>query len=240
MLDIPNPCTQNWDELQSISDGRFCMHCNKTVIDFTQYTDADLYHFFAKHGTQNVCGRLSAAQLRRKIVLPSQPHSKLYTMFVGLGLVLVFAPISDIAAQVTPPQVQKQIVLTPQEDAVKDGEYYTIKGRVVDFDHNPIVAIQVNLIISKRVPFEYWKTTTNKDGFFTFELSKKYVSKVGLAIMAKQFIPQSFEIDLNNIMEIYTIHLVADTKQENSKSNNTTIGSLTGEYYIPPSQKNKK
>lgn len=47
-INIPNPCSQNWDEMTATGNGRHCAHCSTTVIDFTTCTDAELYQFFSK------------------------------------------------------------------------------------------------------------------------------------------------------------------------------------------------
>ena len=42
-ITIPSPCSQNWDEMIQGDTGRHCTHCQKTVIDFTSWSDANLY-----------------------------------------------------------------------------------------------------------------------------------------------------------------------------------------------------
>ncbi|MBX2906937.1 MAG: hypothetical protein KF744_12915 [Taibaiella sp.] len=45
-LSIPSPCNQPWEEMTaSGNDGRYCSHCQKTVIDFTTWSDASLHKF---------------------------------------------------------------------------------------------------------------------------------------------------------------------------------------------------
>jgi len=35
-INIPNPCSENWEMMSPQEKGRFCSVCNKCVIDFTQ------------------------------------------------------------------------------------------------------------------------------------------------------------------------------------------------------------
>ena len=82
--------------------GRFCDQCSKTVIDFTTWTDAELYNYFYRRD-EHVCGRFLNTQLGRKIRIPYQPHSKLYRIAVALGAALIFIHTSEAHAQWHPP-----------------------------------------------------------------------------------------------------------------------------------------
>jgi len=104
-ISIPKPCTQPWEQMTASGDGRFCNHCQKTVIDFTTWSDAAL-HQFLQGKREKVCGRFLASQLNRPITIPPQPHSALYRMVVVLGLTLM-------AAEHTNAQTKPPIVSTP-------------------------------------------------------------------------------------------------------------------------------
>lgn len=97
-------------------NGRFCDHCQKTVIDFSGCSDEELYAFFSKQ-KDTVCGRFRVSQTRRHINIPPQPHSQLYKMVVAFGLTLVFT-------QGTYAQTNAPLVPTMQvnaKDSVKAG-----------------------------------------------------------------------------------------------------------------------
>jgi hypothetical protein len=38
-LNIPAPCTQAWNEMLPENNGRFCLSCQKKVIDFSVMSD---------------------------------------------------------------------------------------------------------------------------------------------------------------------------------------------------------
>jgi len=100
-ITIPEPCTQEWEEMTSCNNGRFCGQCQKTVIDFTTWSDAELYKYFDAHKNEHFCGRYMSTQLNRDINILHQPHSALYKSFIALGLTLIFTqvPNSYVKAQ---------------------------------------------------------------------------------------------------------------------------------------------
>ena len=71
-LQIPEPCHENWDTMADRDHGRFCGSCQKTVVDFTGMSDAQLVAFFKKPSTGSVCGRFNDDQLHRDIAFPQK------------------------------------------------------------------------------------------------------------------------------------------------------------------------
>lgn len=70
-ITIPEPCHKNWDEMRPKDNGRFCMSCSKTVVDFTSMLPEEIQQYFISH--KNVCGRLKGEQLGEiNIQIPSQ------------------------------------------------------------------------------------------------------------------------------------------------------------------------
>lgn len=72
-LTIPEPCTENWDKMTPKDNGRYCMSCSKTVVDFTSMLPNEVQHFFIQNQNQNICGRFKNSQLETiTIQIPSQ------------------------------------------------------------------------------------------------------------------------------------------------------------------------
>jgi hypothetical protein len=69
-LQIPEPCHEDWDKMTPVDKGRFCASCQKTVMDFTGMSDAQLVAFFKRPSTGSVCGRFVNDQLERDITIP--------------------------------------------------------------------------------------------------------------------------------------------------------------------------
>jgi len=145
-LSIPTPCHEDWEKMTPNERGRFCAHCQKTVVDFTKWTDTALYDFFSKQ-TAHVCGRFAEHQLDHEIKIPLQPHSRLYKIFVGLGLTLIFTQLPKSEAKIRPHYSLN--IFSPDSSNKEQGNHAvndfigTIKGRVLDPKGNPVPYVPV-------------------------------------------------------------------------------------------------
>ena len=63
-LRIPKPCHENWDSMQPNKEGRHCMACRKTVVDFSNMTDREILDYIS-NASGEVCGRVDSVQLTR-------------------------------------------------------------------------------------------------------------------------------------------------------------------------------
>ncbi len=61
-LYISKPCHESWHQMLPEAQGRHCLACQKTVVDFSAMTDAEIVSFF-KVKPAAVCGRFLETQL---------------------------------------------------------------------------------------------------------------------------------------------------------------------------------
>lgn len=61
-LNIPEPCHENWQQMTPNEQGRHCMSCQKTVVDFTLMSDQEVLNYIS-HASSSVCGRFNNHQL---------------------------------------------------------------------------------------------------------------------------------------------------------------------------------
>lgn len=66
-LAIPQPCHENWAAMTPTVSGRHCGACQKTVVDFTLKTDAEILAYLARAVKGSTCGRFAAGQLERPL-----------------------------------------------------------------------------------------------------------------------------------------------------------------------------
>ncbi|GAB2773542.1 protein TonB [Hymenobacter luteus] len=89
MLPLPilnvrlNACHEDWQQMTPVAQGHHCAQCNRTVIDFTTSSQADVDAAFRASPDGRVCGRFRAGQLT-----PTPPlRPKLRRFLVALVLV---------------------------------------------------------------------------------------------------------------------------------------------------------
>ncbi|UTN05829.1 energy transducer TonB [Flavobacterium bizetiae] len=96
-LTIPKPCNENWDEMIPQDNGRFCLNCSKTVIDFSSLLPEEIQHFFIQNQNKRICGRFKNSQLETiTIQIPSRvlyaqtSYHKMFllALFVAMGTTL--------------------------------------------------------------------------------------------------------------------------------------------------------
>ncbi len=63
-LHIPEPCHENWQQMTPNEQGRHCLSCQKTVVDFTFMSDQEILDHISR-ATASVCGRMNKDQLNK-------------------------------------------------------------------------------------------------------------------------------------------------------------------------------
>jgi hypothetical protein len=70
LLRIAEPCHESWAAMTPAGPGRHCAACQKTVVDFSQKTDAEILAAL-RQAAGPTCGRLRPDQLGRPLVAPT-------------------------------------------------------------------------------------------------------------------------------------------------------------------------
>lgn len=65
-LHINKPCQEDWSKMTPGEKGRHCIQCNKTVTDFSLWSDKQIIAFLKQSHTE-ICGRLQPHQLDRPL-----------------------------------------------------------------------------------------------------------------------------------------------------------------------------
>ena len=139
-VNIPNPCSENWDNMMPNEQGRHCGSCNKTIIDFSLYTDKEIANFL-KH-TPHGCGRFDPHQLNRPITIPADSNTP-FLQRALLGAALAVGITSGVQGQVTQqaPAAQTRVANTQPSAINKNTKVEPdtppiIKGIVIGSEYN--------------------------------------------------------------------------------------------------------
>ncbi|QEM11101.1 hypothetical protein DEO27_014075 [Mucilaginibacter rubeus] len=181
-VSIPKPCHEQWQQMTTVSNGRYCGHCCKTVIDFTGMSNQDVINYLAKSG--NVCGRLNTGQLSTiNHELLSAPKQNWKTWLTAMSLLLL-TPITKVEAktQNRTEQVPRQLKdkLLHQDTA----RLYIIKGSVKD-----VYSLIPGATIS--IKGEYERVISDAEG--RFKLAAASLNDT-LRVSYIGYVPQEFKI----------------------------------------------
>ena len=69
IISIPEPCHEDWNSMTPDANGKFCNSCSKSVVDFTNKTDAEIHAIMMERKDQRVCGHFKTTQVNRHLAL---------------------------------------------------------------------------------------------------------------------------------------------------------------------------
>jgi hypothetical protein len=125
-IEIKNPCHENWDAMTDASGGKFCMSCQKNVVDFSRFSNQQILEYLGKSG--NTCGKFGDFQLdgfNRYLVADKKPSFFKKWSFTALFAGLL--PFINITAKAKPLTEHQQKVMVKQDIESAD----TVKLRII-------------------------------------------------------------------------------------------------------------
>lgn len=115
---IPEPCHEDWNTMKPDEKGKFCKVCSKSVIDFSNKSDAEVHNILHENKDKKVCGHFKTTQVNRplKYTVPIQqlPSSLSPTKAFAIALFFVFGTLLFSCTDNNGKEINK-IELTPDE-----------------------------------------------------------------------------------------------------------------------------
>jgi hypothetical protein len=100
-IEIPTACHENWNKMTPAMQGKYCGSCEKTVVDFTTMSDAEIFRIINKNKS-GLCGRFDETQLTRPIAQPVQPIKKKYWAMLMTALLSISSAFSQVQKKIKP------------------------------------------------------------------------------------------------------------------------------------------
>jgi hypothetical protein len=145
-ISIATPCTESWEQMSPVAQGRFCSSCNKAVVNFAAMTDRQVFDWLASHSGPT-CGRFHEEQLNRPLL--RQPTKTPAPIRYWHYLVALLLSSTELVAQ-----SQSARPLTTQQFPTNgEGRFLTgdtvmtpepasppalLKGQILDADGRPV------------------------------------------------------------------------------------------------------
>lgn len=119
-ITIPEPCHEDWNKMKPNENGRFCMSCSKTVVDFTSMLPEEMQHFFIQNKNGKICGRFRKSQL--DTITIQIPSKVLYTQpnYYKMFLLALFITMGNTLFSCQNKDGQKQKI--DKVEVVKDSD----------------------------------------------------------------------------------------------------------------------
>lgn len=100
-ITVDTPCHEDWTKMTPTEKGRHCQVCTKEVIDFTRYSDEQLYKTATSN--PNICGRFLKEQLDRDILISRKKGNSWIQYAASLLIPAAILSTQEIKAQGTTP-----------------------------------------------------------------------------------------------------------------------------------------
>lgn len=201
IVSVPEPCSQDWNEMKPVEKGRFCTHCQKTVIDFSGVTDKEVFEYFTA-ATTVPCGRFRRSQLDTNLRPQKRKQRPWKFFYCHAAALLAFFTLKSAAvfAQGKEPVTVQPAVRKPVSDSaaqsvrisgtVKGEDGIAIENAGISFDNKSVAK-------------------SGGDGSFVFETTIESASKPsflsisypGLRTVVRSYHPAMRSTSYNVILE---------------------------------------
>ena len=171
-VQINKPCQEDWAQMTPENQGRFCAHCNKSVIDFSLMTDNEILNHLNKSNT-NLCGRFHSEQLLRPLVETQlEPKTNWRYWLASVSALFLLTNKSDgqlvtgnndpIKTSVTP---KDSLRVTMGQVIKPSGTHWLLKGTIMDISGKPLSDAYIS------VKGSVFATTSDSIGNFALKLN---------------------------------------------------------------------
>lgn len=127
---IPSPCSENWNAMENQNGQKFCLSCQKTVVDFTTSSNADIVKALMNANGNPVCGRVLNRQLKSLnyyLIPVTNPWNwRKHFGVLAIGTLFLMGSCTKSAPE-------------------KDAPIHKIYGYVIDEEKKPVIGIQVRI-----------------------------------------------------------------------------------------------
>jgi len=216
-LSVPAPCSQSWDAMTPAAHGRHCAACEKVVVDFTRFTDAELLVWLHQQAGKPACGRFRADQLGRALTPVVAPRPRSWRAWLAAAVAvwgLREAAATPVKAQASTEQRQREG--KPISMADHGQKPVVIRGVVTDsVSHevlpavtillagtNVAAATDVNGQFELAIPADTWATSTKHLSVAYIGFIKK---EIPVSASPTQLLHIAMAADVTGLMSVIVV-----------------------------------
>jgi len=165
-IQIPTPCREDWDAMETVEKGRFCSSCQKTVVDFSRFSNSELLHYFNENQGQKVCGRLREDQKRVHYPTRVSRPGRWWPLVLGALVGSVFQGYAtEKSDSFHLSQYEIDAHKSAENELLSKDTVFQIKGQLFDYEDNePISFASISLLGHS------FRTSSDFEGKFTLNV----------------------------------------------------------------------
>ena len=209
-IQIPQPCSERFDQMPEEGEGRHCSKCDRTLIDYTSLSESELAKvFMEKKG--KICGQFHPSQLNKPLrIAPNyrKPYQWKAASVLLAGLLsasnLSAQNISVIDAKVP---VEQNVINTKTEliGPIDTRKIAAVSGTIEDYETGETLIFANVLLKGTAIG-----TTTDMDGNFQLDIPE--ANRAAEIVLVVSYIGyQTKEITINDASEALRIQLDDDS-----------------------------
>ncbi|MFC4212522.1 hypothetical protein ACFOWA_15085 [Pedobacter lithocola] len=179
--------------MENYEKDKFCVSCNKCVIDFSNYSNAQIISTLANSQTE-ICGRLSQNQLNQLnyylLAAPANRNWMKYLVVLAIGT-SVF--MQDVNAAV-PQKYQNEISLSEVKSNLDDEKPVLNRvfyGYIFLSDKKPAAGLKLQIKNTE------YTAITDKSGRYEFKLDDNFNRKLNLVVIKESDFVTELHLNFN-------------------------------------------
>jgi len=145
-IKIPEPCHEDWSQMTPVEQGRHCMSCQKTVVDFTPMSKHRIAEYMKSH-VGALCGRFYKDQLEVNL-LPAKKnkwYAKYAALLIGLMPMTTFGQSVEEKTELSIVKGKRVMDLIPDK-IIESQPIETQEVKNITLDAVEIVAYKVPVV----------------------------------------------------------------------------------------------
>lgn len=162
IINIPQPCSENWDNMATAHTGRFCTACQKEVIDFTTLSDAEVRKLIKNN--PGGCGMFLNSQLNRDLNPPQENKQWLAAAALAVGMLTLATPAAAQSTKEPIEQGETAAANTTAAPVTGSTKPFTLTGTVRNSSDKPLKDVTIQSTGGE-------KAKTNRRGKFSITVT---------------------------------------------------------------------
>lgn len=201
-IELPNPCHENWSDMEKVTLGRYCNVCEKKVVDFTRMSDQQVIEILESSNFKT-CGKFTKHQLNNGF---EKKKENFLPFRIKAAASAVFLLFSTKSFALNTPKTEKVEIITKSISP----QVYSFRKQInqvpIDTNKRYLKGVVLDSITGDTFPgaklfikgSEAIRTMSDLDGKFILEIPiSLIVDSFVLVVHAVSFRMTDFEMSLS-------------------------------------------